>query len=378
MTDTKPTPTPVPDSTEARYPSPQLWDRIEGARRRAGRVRDTVITQAHGGGGKAMRDLIDDVIRSAFDNPNLQIQEDQARFSLAEMALHGDRLAFTTDGYVVSPLFFPGGDIGKLAVNGTINDLAVSGARPLYLSCSLILEEGLPMDTLREILASMGQAARQAGVQIVTGDTKVVPRGAADKIFISTAGIGVIPASQQIAAHQLQPNDAILINGYLGDHGAAILIARGELQLETTIESDCAPLHGLIAALLDAKITPRAMRDLTRGGLAATLNEIAQASNLHIAIDATKIPIRTEVQGFCEILGFDPVHLANEGKLALAVPAEQAQTALAVMRAHPLGQHAAIIGSCRPEPKGIVTLQNGFGGERILAMLVGEQLPRIC
>ncbi|MCB9641595.1 MAG: hydrogenase expression/formation protein HypE [Myxococcales bacterium] len=355
-----------------------LFQRIEGVRQRTGRVRDPIVTQAHGGGGKAMRDLIDDVICGALGMSAQQIQEDQARFSLAALAQYGDRLAFTTDAYVVSPLFFPGGDIGKLAVNGTINDLAVSGAIPLYLSCSLIIEEGLPMETLRAVLQSMGEAARAASVHFVTGDTKVVPRGAADQLFVTTTGIGVIPQGLEIAAHQLQPNDAILINGYLGDHGAAILVARGELQLETTIESDCAALHGLIAALHDAGITIRAMRDITRGGLSAVLNELAQASQVHIAVDGTKLPIRPEVQGFCEILGFDPIHLANEGKLALAVPSEQIEQALKVMHAHPLGQQAAHIATCRPTPAGLVTLDTGFGGERILEMLVGEQLPRIC
>lgn len=325
-----------------------------------------------------MRDLLDDLIVGELKNPQLQIDEDQARFSLAELTAQGDRLAFTTDSYVVSPLQFPGADIGKLAVNGTVNDLAVSGARPLYLSCSLILEEGLSIETLRTILKSMAQAAEEAGVQITTGDTKVVPRGAADKIFINTAGIGVIPQGLEIGAHRITPEDSILINGYLGDHGAAILVARGELQLETHIPSDCAPLHGLIQDLLDAGIEIHAMRDVTRGGLGTVLNELALASEVGISVDANALPVRQEVKGFCELLGLDPIQLANEGKVAMAVPSTQAEQALTLMKQHPLGQQAAIIGACRPSPPGVVTIDTGFGGERILDMLVGEQLPRIC
>jgi hydrogenase expression/formation protein HypE len=355
-----------------------LFTRIERFRRRAGRVRDTHIIQAHGGGGKAMRDLIDDLIVQELGNDHLQVDEDQARFALSELTAQGDRLALTTDSYVVSPIQFPGGDIGSLAVNGTINDLAVAGARPLYLTCGLILEEGLPIDTLRSILKSMATAAQDAGVSIVTGDTKVVPRGAADKIFINTTGVGVIPRGVDIGAHRITEQDAILVNGYLGDHGAAILVARGELQLDTDIPSDCAPLHGLIQEVLRADITVHAMRDITRGGLATVLNELALSSEVGITVDAQAIPIRQEVKGFCEILGLDPLQLANEGKVAMAVPASQSQRALDVMKAHPFGQHAAIIATCRPSPPGIVTIDTGFGGERILDMLVGEPLPRIC
>lgn len=354
-----------------------LFQRIERRRRKAGRVREDVIVTAHGGGGKAMRDLIDDLIVRELGGPALEVDEDQARFSLSALAEKGDRLAFTTDSYVVTPLEFPGADIGKLAVNGTINDLAVGGATPLYLSCGLVIEEGLAVETLRRILRSMGEAARAAGVDIVTGDTKVVPKGAADRLFINTSGVGVIAAGLDVGAHRMASDDVLLVNGVLGDHGAAILVARGELKLETEIPSDCAALHRLVAALT-AEVEVHAMRDVTRGGLAAVLNELALASEVGVVVDASTIPVRPQVAGFCEILGLDPVHLANEGKLVAAVPASQAERALEVMRADPLGRDAAIIARCRPSPAGVVTLDTGFGGERILDMLVGEPLPRIC
>lgn len=365
------------DEPQARGADHPLFQRIEKFRRRSGRLRDEVVVSAHGGGGKAMRDLIDDLIVRELGNPDLEVDEDQARFSLSDLAQHGDRLAFTTDSYVVTPLIFPGGDIGRLAVNGTVNDLAVSGARPLYLSCGLVLEEGLPIQTLRAVLRSMGQAAREAGVRIVTGDTKVVPRGAADKMFINTSGVGVIPAGRQVSVKSIQPGDAVLVNGYLGDHGAAILVARGELQLETDIPSDCAPLAALIDAVAQ-EVDIRAMRDVTRGGLAATLNEFALSSEVGIAVDGLALPVRPQVQGFCEILGLDVVHLANEGKVAMVVPGDQAQRALEIMRAQPGGERAALIATCRSSPPGVVTIKMGFGSERILDTLVGEQLPRIC
>lgn len=354
-----------------------LFQRIEKRRRRAGRLRESVIVQAHGGGGKAMRDLIDDLVVRELANPGLEVDEDQARIDLADLTALGDRLAFTTDSYVVTPLEFPGADIGKLAVNGTINDLAVGGAKPLYLTCGLVLEEGLEVETLRRILRSMGEAAREAGVRIVSGDTKVVPKGAADKLFINTAGVGVIPKGVEVGAQRIKNDDVVLVNGVLGDHGAAILVARGELKLETEIPSDCAALHGLVADLL-AEIDVHAMRDVTRGGLSSVLNELALSSEVGMVVDATALPVRPEVAGFCEILGLDPVHLANEGKVAVAVPKAQAERALEIMRAHPLGKDAAIIAQCRAAPPGVVTLDTGFGGERILDMLVGEPLPRIC
>lgn len=349
------------------------------SRIRQGKLVSHVITLAHGGGGKAMRDLIDDVFIDAFSNPALNTLEDQARFSLEDLASYGDRLAMTTDSYVIDPLFFPGGDIGKLAICGTVNDLAVGGATPLYLTCAMIIEEGMQVDTLRQIVASMAATARAAGVHIVTGDTKVVERGSCDKIFINTAGVGVIHKDYQLGAHQARPGDHILVNGFLGDHGAAILNARGDMQLSCPIESDCAPLHTLIQSLLRAAPNTRFIRDATRGGIASVLNEIAETSRCSIEIHEARTPIRTEIKGFCEILGLDPLYLANEGKLVAVVPEAETAAALAAMRAHPLGQDAADIGSVLAEGRaGRVHMQTSFGGKRIVDMLVGEQLPRIC
>jgi hydrogenase expression/formation protein HypE len=348
------------------------------APRRLGKVNVPTVTLAHGGGGKAMKDLIDDVFVAAFDNEALAPLEDQARFDFAALAAHGDRLAFTTDSFVVDPLIFPGGDIGKLAVCGTINDLAVGGARPLYLSCAVIIEEGVSIDLLRQIARSMAAAARDAGVQIVTGDTKVVHKGACDKLFITTTGIGVIAPGVTLGAHLARPGDVVLVNGLLGDHGAAILGARGDMQLDTALESDCAALHGLVEALLAAAPGTRTLRDATRGGLATVLNEIAASSAMAIEIDEVQTPIREEVKGFCEILGLDPLYLANEGKLVAVVPAEEAEAALAAIQAHPLGLGASAIGAVYEGEAGRVTMRTVFGGRRIVDMLVGEQLPRIC
>jgi hydrogenase expression/formation protein HypE len=355
-----------------------LFQKIEQVRRRRSKVNDTNITLAHGSGGKAMRDLIDDIFVSNFDNPILSQLEDQATFNLASLMQQGDRLAFTTDSYVVDPLFFPGGDIGELAVNGTINDLAVSGAKPLYLTCSVILEEGLAIETLRRVATSMQAAAKKAGIQIVTGDTKVVHRGAADKLFINTTGIGVIRTGVNISAHNIQPTDVVIINGELGNHGTAILIARGELALETDIESDCQPLHDLVEKILDICPEIHAMRDATRGGLATVLNEFALSSNVAIRINEQSIPIREEVKGVCEILGLDPLYLANEGKLVVVVGRENADKVLSAMQSHPAGKNACIIGEVISSPPGIVLLKTIFGAERIVDMLVGDQLPRIC
>jgi len=355
-----------------------LFQKLEQARRRRGKVRDHAIALAHGSGGKAMRDLIDDIFVSNFDNPILSQLEDQATFSLASLMAQGDRLAFTTDSYVVDPLFFPGSDIGALAVNGTVNDLAVSGAKPLYLSCSVILEEGLPVETLRRVAQRMKAAAASAGVQIVTGDTKVVSRGAADQLFINTAGIGVIREGVSVSAQNLQPGDVVIINGLLGNHGAAILIARGELALETEIESDCQPLNGLVDAILDVCPQVHAMRDATRGGLATVLNEFALSSEVGIRLFEESIPVREEVKGICEILGLDPLYLANEGKLVVVVPRSHSGSVLSTMKSHPAGLDSCIIGEVIPSPPGVVRLQTAFGTERIVDMLVGDQLPRIC
>ena len=348
------------------------------ASRTPGKLRAEIITLAHGSGGKAMHDLIDDLFVSGFDSPELAELEDQARFPLSDLNALGDRLAMTTDSYVVDPLFFPGGDIGKLAVTGTVNDLAVGGATPLYLSCGMIIEEGLSVALLRKVVASMKATADAAGVRIVTGDTKVVPRGAADKLFINTAGVGVIRAGVDIAAHRASAGDQILCNGFIGDHGAAIVDARGELAMEHSIESDCRPLGGLIAAMLDSCSDIHCLRDATRGGIATVLNEFAQASDCGIRIDESALPIRPEVRGMCEILGLDPLYLANEGKLLAIVPAAAAPALLQVMRADPGGRDSCIIGEVQPEPSGRVVLNTSFGGDRIVDMLVGEQLPRIC
>ncbi|GAB1538296.1 hydrogenase expression/formation protein HypE [Scytonema sp. NUACC21] len=345
---------------------------------RRGKVTDTHITLAHGSGGIAMRDLIDEIFVKNFENPILSELEDQASFNLANLLQQGDRLAFTTDSYVVDPLFFPGGDIGKLAVNGTVNDLAMSGAKPLYLSCGVILEEGLAVKTLRRVAESMQVAAQEAGIQIVTGDTKVVHRGAADKLFINTAGIGVIPAGVAISARNIQPGDAVIVNGELGNHGTAILIARGELALETQIESDCQPLNGLVETILNACPNVRAMRDATRGGLATVLNEFALSSQVGIRLDEQALPVREEVKGVCEILGLDPLYLANEGKLVVIVGEENAETVLSAMKSHPAGKDSCLVGEVISSPPGIVLLKTAFGAERIVDMLVGEQLPRIC
>ncbi|HIG65540.1 MAG TPA: hydrogenase expression/formation protein HypE [Methyloprofundus sp.] len=349
------------------------------SRRRKGKLVSKVITLAHGGGGKAMRDLIDDVFVDAFSNPALNTLEDQARFELSDLAKYGDRLAMTTDSYVIDPIFFPGGDIGKIAICGTVNDLAVGGATPLYLTCAMIIEEGMQVETLRKIVKSMADTAKAAGVLIVTGDTKVVERGSCDKIFINTAGVGIIHQDYRLGADKAQATDHILVNGYLGDHGAAILDARGDMCLSTKIESDCAPLQDLIKTLLDAAPNTRFIRDATRGGIASVLNEVAESSNCGIEISEENTPIRTEVKGFCEILGLDPLYLANEGKLVTIVPENEVQAALDAMRAHPLGKESADIGSILTDGRaGRVHMRTCFGGRRIVDMLVGEQLPRIC
>ncbi|HVO00874.1 MAG TPA: hydrogenase expression/formation protein HypE [Candidatus Cybelea sp.] len=336
------------------------------------------VTLAHGGGGRAMRDLIDGVFLEAFGCPELKEMNDAAVIALSGLAAQGDRLAFTTDSFVVDPLVFPGGDIGKLAVCGTINDLAVSGARPLYLTCAVILEEGFPIPELRRIVGSMASAAREAEVAVVTGDTKVVGRGACDKLFINTAGIGVIEHGLDLGPTRVRPGDVILVNGLLGDHGATILNARGDLALSTPIESDCAALHDLIGVVKAAAPNLRFLRDATRGGLATVLNEVAESARVGIALDESAVPIRAEVKGFCEILGLDPLYLANEGKLVAIVPEAEAPAALAAMRGHRHGAEAAVIGRVTDRRPGRVTMRTVFGGERVVDMLVGDQLPRIC
>lgn len=343
-----------------------------------GRLRDSRINLSHGSGGKAMRDLIDDVFVGALNNPLLAPLDDQARISLAELTALGDRLAFTTDSYVVDPLFFPGGDIGALAVNGTINDLAVGGAHPLFLSCSVIMEEGLEVAILRRVVGSIQRAAANAGVTVVTGDTKVVPRGSADKLFINTTGLGVIAPGCNLSPINIRTGDAILVNGVLGDHGVAVLNARGDLALETEIQSDCQPLAELVQTLLQACPATRCVRDATRGGIATVLNEFAQACGRCLHLVETDLPLREEVKAVCEILGLDPLYLANEGKLVAVVPGPEAEAALAALRAHPAGRDAAVVGSVSDTPQSTVLMATVFGGNRIVDMLVGEQLPRIC
>ncbi|WP_319558460.1 hydrogenase expression/formation protein HypE [Thiomicrorhabdus sp.] len=339
-----------------------------------GRFGDQVITLAHGSGGKAMQQLIDEVILPFFGKPSDSPLEDQARLPLPQSG----RLCMTTDSYVVTPIRFPGSSIGHLAINGTVNDLAVSGAQPLYLSCGLIIEEGLAFAELIEILADMAVAAQAADVQIVTGDTKVVDRGSCDKLFINTAGVGVLAVGMDSGITHIQTGDKVLINGDIGDHGVAILAARGELALETTIESDCSALTTLIQLLLAEGIPVHAMRDVTRGGLATVLNEYAQGAGVGILIDEGQIPIKPEVRGVCEVLGLDPLYLANEGKVALVVPADFAEQALQLMRSHPSGINAAMVAEVVDDHRGRVVMQSDFGGKRVVDMLVGEQLPRIC
>jgi hydrogenase expression/formation protein HypE len=338
-------------------------------------LREARVTLAHGGGGRAMRDLIDSVFTSVFQPPG---SEDQARLMDAALQEPGARLAFTTDSFVVTPIEFPGGDIGKIAVCGTVNDLVVGGARPLWLSAAFIIEEGTEIALLRRIAASMQAEAQAAGVRIVTGDTKVVERGKGDGVFVTTAGVGVIPAGRDLGAAHISAGDVVLVNGYLGDHGAAILAARGDMALETDLQSDCAALGHLMEAVLAAAPGTHAARDATRGGLASALNEMAAEAGIAVELDEAVLPLRPEVRGVCEILGLDPLYLANEGTLVLFVPQEQAAAALAAMQARPEGRHAAIIGRAFGGQAGRVTLRSSFGGARIVDMLVGEQLPRIC
>ncbi|MCE8440696.1 hydrogenase expression/formation protein HypE [Rhodovulum sulfidophilum] len=339
------------------------------------RLRDTHVTLSHGGGGRAMRDLIDEVFASAF-RPDAM--EDQARLSDAALAEPGARLAMTTDGFVVTPLEFPGGDIGKLAICGTVNDLAVGGARPLWLSAAFIIEEGTEIALLRRIAATMAAEAEAAGVRIVTGDTKVVGRGAADGVFVTTTGVGVIPPGRDLATTHIRPGDVAIVNGVLGDHGATILAARGDLALSTDIRSDCQALGHLMEAVIAAAPGTRAARDATRGGLAAALNEMAETAGVGVEIEEEALPLRDEVKGLCEILGLDPLYLANEGTLVLFVPEAEAAAALAAMRDRPEGRGAVIVGRATGDHPGQVRMRTVFGGARIVDMLVGEQLPRIC
>ncbi len=336
------------------------------------------IVLGHGSGGKLTADLIEQIFLPAFRNPILDKLDDQAVVTIA-----GARLAFTTDSFVVTPIFFPGGDIGRLAVHGTVNDLAMSGARPLYLSAAFILEEGLAVDDLRRVVESMRAAAAEAGVTLVTGDTKVVNRGKGDQVFITTTGIGVIEDGVHISADRARPGDVILVSGYLGDHGMAIMSQRENLEFEGAITSDCASLHGLVAAMLR---TPGAegvdfvhcLRDPTRGGVATTLNEIAKHAEVGMLLQEQSIPVRESVKGACEVLGLDPLYVANEGKLLAIVAPEMAHAVLQQMHLHPLGADAAIIGKVVAEHPGMILMTTEIGGTRVLDVMFGEQLPRIC
>jgi len=347
--------------------------RLEPVRRKldlkAGRV-----DLSHGAGGRAMGRLIEDIFHEAFDNDWLRAGNDQSAFEVG-----AGRMVMTTDGYVVSPLFFPGGDIGKLAVNGTINDVAMAGAKPLYLSASFIIEEGFPFADLKRIAQSMGEASRAAGVPIITGDTKVVERGKADGVFVTTCGVGAVMAGLVLSSDRARPGDVVIVSGTMGDHGVAVMSKRENLEFETEILSDTAALHGLVADMV-AACGPqlRVMRDPTRGGLAATLNELAHSSGVGFSIEESAIPIRAEVAAACEFLGLDPLNVANEGKLVAIVAPEAADALLAVMKAHPQGRDSAILGRAVEDENRFVEMRTAFGGGRIVDWLAGEQLPRIC
>lgn len=328
---------------------------------------------AHGGGGRLTQQLLDKIFLPSFDNALLAQRHDGAAFEV-----NGQRFAFSTDSYVVHPLFFPGGDIGALSVNGTVNDLAMCGARPLWLSAGFILEEGLPMETLWRVAQSMKQAAAAAGVALVTGDTKVVDKGKGDGLFINTAGIGTIERQVVIAPSQVKPGDAVLVSGDLGRHGMAIMSVREGLQFESSIESDCAPVAAPALALLDAGIQVRCMRDLTRGGLASALNEIAGAARVQVDVAENLIPVREEVRGACEILGLDPLYVANEGRFVVFLAPEDETAALNILRAHSVCEGACRIGSVSAGSPGLVAIESRIGARRILDLLSGEQLPRIC
>ena len=336
-------------------------------------MRSGKVDMTHGSGGRAMAQLIEELFVKHFDNELLAQGNDQAMFDAP-----AGRMVMSVDGHVVSPLFFPGGDIGSLSVHGTINDVAMSGAVPLYLSAGFILEEGYPLADLEKIVISMAKAAKDAGVPVVTGDTKVVERGKGDGVFITTTGIGVVPEGLDISGANVRPGDAILISGHIGDHGVAIMSSRENLAFETQIISDSAALHGLVADMVAAVPEIHALRDPTRGGLAATLNEIAYQAEVGMKLFEENIPLRGEVDAACEFLGLDPLYVANEGKLVAFCPADKAEKLLAVMRAHPLAADSAIIGEVLEDDMGFVTMETGFGGTRIVDWLAGEQLPRIC
>lgn len=336
------------------------------------------IDLTHGGGGRAMAQLVDELFVAAFDNEALNQRNDQAAFEVPPELLRGGRMVMTTDGYVISPLFFPGGDIGSLAVHGTVNDVAMAGARPISLSAGFIIEEGFPLSDLKRIVESMAKASRDAGVPVVTGDTKVVEKGKGDGIFITTAGIGMVPPGVEISGDKARPGDAILVSGTMGDHGVAVMSQRESLGFETEICSDSAALHTMVAEMVAAVPGIRVLRDPTRGGLAATLNEIAAQSGVGMRIEEGLVPVRPQVLGACELLGLDPLYVANEGKLICICAEGDAERLLAVMRAHPLGRDAARIGAACEDAHHFVQMKTRMGGNRVVDWLAGEQLPRIC
>jgi hydrogenase expression/formation protein HypE len=335
-------------------------------------IKNARVDMAHGSGGRAMAQLIDELFIKHFDNELLLQSNDQAVFDAP-----AGRMAISTDGHVISPLFFPGGDIGSLSVHGTINDVAMSGAKPLYLSAGFILEEGFPLSELDKIVESMGRASHEAGVPVVTGDTKVVEKGKGDGVFITTTGIGVIPDKVNISGNRARAGDAILVNGTMGDHGVVIMSSRANLEFETSLKSDSAALHGLIADMVEAVPDIHCLRDPTRGGLATTLNELAQQSRVGMKLYEAKIPIHPEVSAACELLGLDPLYVANEGKLICICDQDDAEQLLTVMQSHPLGKQAAIIGEVIEDEHGFVQMETSFGGSRVVDWMAGEQLPRI-
>ncbi|AEA28469.1 hydrogenase expression/formation protein HypE [Pseudonocardia benzenivorans] len=352
----------------------EVIERIEAFRRRRPRLRDEIVTMAHGAGGKASAALVDAVFVESFRNDELDQLGDGAVLATPR----GERLAFSTDSFVVQPLRFPGGSIGHLAVHGTVNDLAMAGARPAWLSAAFVIEEGFPIVQLREIVADMAAAAAGAGVRIVTGDTKVVPTGAADGLFVTTAGVGVVPAGRAFSAAAVRPGDRVLLSGFMGDHGTAVMLARGDLDIDADVASDTAAVSELVEAMVAAAPATRWLRDPTRGGVGTVCNELAQASGLGVVLDERSLPIRPVVNGACELLGIDPLYVANEGKFVAVLDPGEADAALAAVRAHPLGADAALIGEVTDAIGATVALRTGFGGTRIVDMLVGDPLPRIC
>lgn len=362
-----------PDITTELGPEQRVLERIERARRRKPKVREKRVTLAHGAGGKATQTLIEAIFVERFRNPVLERLDDAATLDVA-----GSRLAFTTDSFVVSPLFFPGGDIGDLAINGTVNDLAVSGAEPLYLSAGFIIEEGFPVADLTRVVDSMARAAEAAGVSVVTGDTKVVEKGKADGCYINTAGVGIRQTEHQLGIAHAKPGDAVVVSGPIGDHGVTVMLARGELDIDANLVSDTAAVHHMVADVLADVPGVRTIRDATRGGVATVLNEVAKAAEVCVVVNEAALPVRTEVRGASELLGIDPLYVACEGRIVLVVDSGEVDNTLQKLQRHSLGTQAAVVGHVKDDPSGMVLLNTTFGGSRIVDLLVGDPLPRIC